>query len=144
MKIESYAQGMTCWTDLGSGDQEPPRPSTSKLFGWTYQDFPMDESGELTYSMAVKDVHTCAGIYTQAPDQMEAGIPPHWDVHIAVDNVDEVAGRVGSCGGSALVPPFDVFDFGRTAIISDPSGGAVFLWQARITRGPVSRTNTAL
>ena len=76
MKIESYAQGMTCWTDLGSGDQEASKTFYSKLFGWTYQDFPMDESGEITYSMAVKDGSYVAGIYTQAPDQMEAGIPP--------------------------------------------------------------------
>ena len=131
MKIESYAQGMTCWTDLGSTDQEASKAFYSKLFGWTYQDFPMDESGELTYSMAVKDGSFVAGIYTQAPDQKEAGIPPHWDVHIAVDNVDEVAARVESCGGSVLFGPFDVFDLGRTAVISDPSGGAVFLWQGK-------------
>ena len=52
-----------------------------------------------------------------------------------MDNVDEVAGRVESSGGSVLVPPFDVFDFGRTAIISDPSGGAVFLWQGKNHKG---------
>ena len=135
MKIESYAQGMTCWTDLGSTDQEASKAFYSELFDWTYQDFPMDESGELTYSMAVKDGSLVAGIYTQASEQKEAGIPPHWDVHIAVDNVDEVAGRVESCGGSILFGPFDVFDLGRTAVVSDPSGGAVFLWQGKDHKG---------
>ena len=59
----------------------------------------MDESGEVTYSMALKGGSYTAAIYTQAPDQKEAGIPPHWDIHVAVDDVDEVAGRVASCGG---------------------------------------------
>ena len=40
-----------------------------------------------------------------------------------------------SGGGSVLVPPFDVFDFGRTAIVTDPSGGAVFLWQGKNHKG---------
>ena len=136
MKIESYAQGMTCWTDLGSTDQEASKAFYSELFGWTYEDFPMDESGELTYSMAVKD-GSYRGWYLHpgAGPEGNAGIPPHWDVHIAVDNVDEVAGRVESSGGSVIVPPFDVFDLGRTAIVSDPSGGAVFLWQGKDHKG---------
>ena len=135
MKIDSYTQGMTCWSDLGSADQGASKTFYSELFGWAYEDFPMDEGGEVAYSMAVKDGSYRAAIYTQAPDQKEAAIPPHWDIHIAVDNVDEVAGRVESCGGSAVVGPFDVFEFGRTVIVSDPTGGVAFLWQGKNHKG---------
>lgn len=95
----------------------------------------MDESGEVTYSMALKGGSYTAAIYTQAPDQKEAGIPPHWDIHVAVDDVDEVAGRVASCGGTSVVGPFDVVEFGRMVIVSDPTGGVVFLWQGKSHKG---------
>ena len=136
MKIESYAQGMTCWTDLGSGDQEASKAFYSELFGWTYQEFPMDESGELTYSMAVKEGSFVAGIYTQAPEQKEAwAFRPIGTCTSPWTTWTRSQARVESCGGSVIVAPFDVFDLGRTAIISDPSGGAVFLWQGKDHKG---------
>ena len=34
-------------------------------------------------------------------------------------------------GGKVFVPPFDVFDMGRMAVVQDPTGAAFCLWQAK-------------
>lgn len=59
------------------------------------------------------------------------GIPPCWNVHLTVEDVDATAGRAGELGGKVVMAPVDVFDAGRMAIISDSTGGVVTLWQPR-------------
>ncbi len=65
-------------------------------------------------------------------------------IHIAVDDVDAIAARVPSLGGTVGAPPFDVFDAGRMSIISDPAGAHVAFWQAKqhIGAGVKSEPNT--
>ncbi len=94
MKITSYAQGTPCWVDLATTDPTAAKDFYADLFGWAYQDNPMDETGEIFYSMAMTDGSFVGGMYEQPEDQRQAGIPPHWLIHIAVDDVDATAARV--------------------------------------------------
>ncbi|MBT8337423.1 MAG: VOC family protein, partial [Gemmatimonadetes bacterium] len=55
--------------------------------------------------------------------------------YILVDDVDAVAERVERYGGVVRLDPMDVVDSGRMAMIQDPSGGSVALWQAGTHRG---------
>ena len=135
MKIESYTQGTPCWVDLSTTDQEAAKSFYAELFGWTYDDNPMDEAGQNIYSMAMKEGSYTGAMYTQPQEQAQMGIPPHWMVHIAVDSADEVAGRVEECGGTVVAGPFDVFDNGRMVFVQDPSGGMVNLWQGKSHAG---------
>lgn len=57
-------------------------------------------------------------------------IQPNWVPYIAVDDVDAVARRAESLGGSLLVEPDPGIREGNVAIIADPSG-AVFAVQQR-------------
>ena len=131
MKIESYAQGTPCWVDLSTTDQEAAKSFYAELFGWTYDDHPMDEAGEVVYSMAMKEDSYTGAMYTQPQEQAQMGVPPHWMIHIAIDDADEVAGRVADCGGTVVAGPFDVFENGRMVFVADPSGGMVNLWQGK-------------
>ena len=131
MKFTSHAQGTPCWVDLATTDRTAAKAFYADLFGWDYQDNPMDETGEIFYSMAMTDGSFVGGMYEQPEDQRQAGIPPHWMIHIAVDDVDAIAARVPGLGGTVGAPPFDVFDAGRMSIISDPAGAHVALWQAK-------------
>ena len=131
MKITRYAQGTPCWVDLATTDQAAAKAFYADLFGWDYQDNPMDESGQIVYTMAMTDGSFVGGMYEQPEDQRQAGIPPHWLIHIAVDDVDATAARVPGLGGTVAAPPFDIFDAGRMTIISDPTGAHVAFWQAK-------------
>ena len=131
MKTERHEPGAPCWVDLETTDQEAAKAFYGGLFGWSYEDMPMDEAGQQRYSMASLEGSYAAAIYTQQEEQRQMGIPPHWNVHLTVDDVDATAKRVSDLGGNLLAEPFDVFESGRMAAVSDPTGAAVALWQPR-------------
>ncbi len=58
------------------------------------------------------------------------GVPPHWTVYLASDDVDATAGKIRDAGGQVMMDPFDVFDSGRMTIAVDPTGAAFGVWQA--------------
>jgi predicted enzyme related to lactoylglutathione lyase len=124
---ESYAPGTFCWVDLGTTDAAGAKVFYGRLFGWEGEDMPMDEGAN--YTMLRLRGLDVAALYEQREDERSAGIPPHWSSYISVIDVDEVAARVGDLGGKLLAGPFDVFDSGRMAVVQDPAGAIVSLWQ---------------
>ena len=130
MKVESYAQGTPCWVELGTSDQEAAKAFYSELFGWSYLDHPMDEHGHDFYSMAQLSGLNVAAIYTHHEGMRMAGTPPHWDIILSVEDVDATAARAAGLGGAVVEEPVNVAEAGRIAVVADPTGGAVGLWQA--------------
>ncbi len=124
----SYAQGTPNWVDLPTSDQAAAKAFYAGLFGWTYDDQPMDE-GQV-YSMAMLGGHQVAAISTQPAEMAAAGAPPMWNTYLAVDSVDDATAKVEAAGGKVAMAPFDVMDAGRMSFVMDPSGAPVALWQA--------------
>jgi uncharacterized protein len=125
---ESYAPGAFCWVDLATTDAEGAKAFYGRLFGWVGEDMPAGDSA--TYTMLRLRGLDVAALYEQGQDERDAGIPPHWSSYVSVVDVDEVAARVEGLGGRLLTGPFDVFDSGRMAVVQDPTGAMVSLWQA--------------
>jgi predicted enzyme related to lactoylglutathione lyase len=132
-KRESYTPGTPSWVDLATSDQAAAKEFYSGLFGWSYNDQPMGDG--VFYSMATLKGDTVAAIAPQQPEQAAAGVPPHWQMYITVADVDATAKLVEDAGGSLHVPPFDVMDAGRMAVVTDPSGAFFMLWTAKNTIG---------
>jgi uncharacterized protein len=121
--------GSFCWMELGTTDQKAAKKFYMDLFGWTVDDAPMGP-GEF-YSMFKLDGQDAAAAYTLRKDQQEHGVPPHWMIYVAAENVDESARRAGELGGNVIAPPFDVMDVGRMAVVQDPTGATFCIWQAK-------------
>jgi predicted enzyme related to lactoylglutathione lyase len=123
-----YTPGTPNWIDLQTSDQSAAKTFYGSLFGWTYEDNPMD--GGAVYSMAQlkgRDV----GAIAPLGDAAAAGVPPHWNTYVSVSDVDATAALVPGAGGTVMMEPFDVVDAGRMAIVADPTGGILALWQAK-------------
>ena len=131
MKVSGIKQGIPSWVELATSDENGALAFYSSLFGWSNDAQPLPEAGGGAYHMQQIGGDNVAAINRQPPEEAQAGIPPHWSVYLAVDDVDAVAGKVAGAGGQVMVPPLDVMDAGRMAIISDPTGGVVGLWQAK-------------
>jgi predicted enzyme related to lactoylglutathione lyase len=125
---ESYAQGTPSWVDLQTTDQAAAKAFYSGVFGWTYDDQPMD--GGAVYSIAKIGDGQVAAIAPQSPELAAAGAPPMWNTYLAVDSVDDTTAKVGRAGGTVAMEPFDVMDAGRMSFILDPGGAPAALWQA--------------
>ena len=125
---ESYAQGTPNWVDLQTTDQAAAKAFYGGVFGWTYDDQPMDAGA--VYSIAKIGDGQVAAIAPQSPELKAAGAPAMWNTYLAVDSVDDATAKVGPAGGTVAMEPFDVMDAGRMSFVMDPSGAAVALWQA--------------
>jgi predicted enzyme related to lactoylglutathione lyase len=120
----SYPPGTFCWVDLATDDQQAAKAFYGELLGWQYEDTPIGE-GQV-YSMARLDGHDVAAV---GPLQGPEGVPPHWNCYVSVEDADATAARAAGLGATVLAEPFDVFESGRMAVVQDPQGAIVSLWQ---------------
>src|SRR6185503_20252219 len=127
--VTSHPQGAFCWPELATTDQKGAVSFYRSLLGWGLNDQPMGP-GE-SYSMfTVRDAEVAAA-YTMRPEERQHGVPPHWNSYVSVTSADDTVKRAQELGGTALVAPFDVFDFGRMAVLQDPTGAVFCIWEAK-------------
>jgi uncharacterized protein len=112
----SYSPGTFCWVDLVSGDQDASKAFYSALFGWDYED-----------SVAQLDGKPVAAI-VPLPDP---SVAPHWNCYVSVEDADAAAARASELGGTVVLPAGEVGDSGRLAVIQDPQGAAISVWEPR-------------
>ena len=125
-----YANGTPSWVDLQTTDPKTAKAFYAGLFGWTFNDIPIDEANDVFYSMAQLQGKDVAAI-SPLGDQAAQGVPPHWNSYVTVTDVDNTAAQVEGAGGTLVMPPFDVMDAGRMAVVQDPTGAFINLWQAK-------------
>ncbi|MBV8521107.1 MAG: VOC family protein [Acetobacteraceae bacterium] len=127
--LDRHVPGSFCWMELATSDQNSAKHYYANLFGWQAADTPMGP--DAMYTIFRLDNRDSAACYTLHKGQRDAGVPPHWMIYVAVENVDAMAQKAGSLGGQVMVPPFDVMDLGRMAVITDPTGAFISMWQSK-------------
>ena len=125
--IEKHAPGEFCWVELATTDQDAAADFYRQIFGWSARNMPMGADG--VYTIFQLEGRDAAAGYTLRPDELSHGVPPHWNLYVAVQSADATAARAGQLGGKVLAGPFDVFDAGRMAVVQDPTGATFSLWQ---------------
>jgi uncharacterized protein len=122
----SYPPGTFSWAELATSDADAAKAFYAQLFGWEYDDTPIGD-GQV-YTMATRDGGTAAALF--AADQ-----PPHWNSYVTVASADESAAKAGELGADVVQEAFDVMDVGRMAIVVDPQGAGLCLWEPRASIG---------
>jgi predicted enzyme related to lactoylglutathione lyase len=128
-EFSSHIPGTFCWPELATTDQKGGVAFYRALFGWGINEEPIGE-GEV-YSMFQLRGKEVAAAYTMRPEERQSGAPPHWNMYVAVVNVDETVKRAQGLGATVLGPPFDVMEHGRMAVLQDPTGAVFCLWQSK-------------
>ena len=131
----NLSQGTPFWVDLESTDKEASMSFYARVFGWEYDEAPPEEVGGMRYAWAKNSTGYPAGIYQEQEKTTESGQRPTWKMQILVDDMADVVGRVESCGGSIVVEPAQVGEYGISAVVAEPNGYGVTLWQP-IQTGP--------
>jgi predicted enzyme related to lactoylglutathione lyase len=123
---DKHEPGTFSWVDLATTDLDGAKAFYAEVFGWDYEDNPVGD--DQVYSMATLDGRHAAGL-------SEADGPPRWNSYVTVESADDAAKKAEEAGANVHAPPFDVMDAGRMAVIQDPSGGVVSLWEAKDNPG---------
>jgi uncharacterized protein len=131
--IDKHAPGSFCWVELGTTDQNAAKKFYTQLFGWTVTDYPMGPGQ--AYSIFRLNGRDAGAGYTLDKEKLARGVPVHWLLYIAVASADEAAKKAAQAGATVVMPPFDVMDAGRMAVIQDPTGAAFALWQPNRNQG---------
>jgi len=116
----TYAPGTPLWIDLGSPDLPGSARFYSELFGWKFEDLPVPG---MQYAM----VHT--GGEQGSGAMNDADVSPMWLTYINVDNVIEATARAAKLGAKVLTTKTEVKDMGWFAVIDDPTGARLALWE---------------
>ncbi|MGH2539372.1 MAG: VOC family protein [Actinomycetota bacterium] len=117
-----YEPGTFSWVELWTTDPDDAKRFYGELFGW------QTEGASATATLSGQAV---AAITAQPDRQRSAGVPPHWLSYVTVASADDSATRAAELGGSVHAGPFDVGDAGRIAVVADPTGSMLGLWEAR-------------
>ncbi len=118
-----HTVGTPCWADLMTPDPKKARGFYRELLGWDYEIQPEEYGG---YAMASVGGQNTAGIGAIPPG---SEMPTSWTVYLAVDDIDRVVDRWKEADGQVITEPFEVPAQGRMAVVSDPTGAVVGLWQ---------------
>ena len=123
--------GAPCWVDLMSSDVGRSRAFYTELFGWAAED-PAEEFGG--YFVFSKDGAQMAGCMASDPGAPMSA-PDAWTVYLASDDAKGTADATVADGGQVFVAPMDVGDLGTMALVADPGGAAIGVWQPHEFQG---------
>jgi uncharacterized protein len=125
--VDKHEPGTFCWVELATTDLAAAKPFYSKVFGWSDETSEIGDLGE--YATFLVGGRGAAGGYEQPEQERSMNIPPHWNLYISVDDVDKTVAKATELGAQAIVPGMDLPN-GRMAVLSDPTGAMINLWQS--------------
>jgi predicted enzyme related to lactoylglutathione lyase len=95
------------------------------LFGWTADRASAEFGGYITFRKGGKAV---AGGMGKTGDGTEG--PDQWSVYLAATDARATTDAAVAHGGVVVVAPMDVGDLGTMAVLGDPGGAGIGIWQA--------------
>jgi uncharacterized protein len=112
--------GRIIWYELLTTDMKAAEQFYTSVVGWTVSSF---RQGAQPYDMWMRDGNMPIGGVMTIPPGMN--FPPHWEMYVAVPQLDDAVAKIERLGGSALSPVIEVPTVGRMRTMLDPQG-AVF------------------
>jgi predicted enzyme related to lactoylglutathione lyase len=112
--------GTFCWESLVTTDKKAAADFYTRVTSLKVEDF----QGMPALSRGTGMSDGVADIGDAPP-----GVPPHWMSHVVVKNLEESRDRAARLGGQVMMPEIVVPTVGRIAIIADPVGAIISLFE---------------
>jgi predicted enzyme related to lactoylglutathione lyase len=114
--------GRVCWNELWTKDPAGALAFYGAMFGWT--DEPKDLGAMGTYHMQSVGGKEVAGILRSTqPD-----VPTCWLAYFLVEDLAVATQKIGSLGGTVVMPPTPIPGIGQFSIGVDPTGASFALF----------------
>jgi uncharacterized protein len=127
--VDSHTPNTINWVDFVSTDLDAATAFYVGLFGWETEDLPMP-GGEGIYRFFRLGGRDAAAGGTMPAEMAAQGIPSHWNVWVATDSAERAVERATAAGGQVLMAATTLGPSGTLAMVADPGGAAVGVWQA--------------
>lgn len=119
----SHPLGAPCWIDLSTSDIERAQQFYGAVFGWTFESAGPEYGG---YVSAFVDGVQVAGLM---PNDPQWNMPDRWNTYLHTADADATIAAVTGAGGMSCGGVMDIPAKGRMAMVADPTGGMIGLWQ---------------
>lgn len=117
--------GAWCHIEIPTSSPRKAKEFYGALFGWTFRDVP-----ELDYVIfSTGEGAIGGGLWNPPP-----GIPRQITNYVSVEDVRGMVEKVVALGGRTIAPRTEVPGHGWFALVADPDGNILGLWQS--ARGP--------
>jgi predicted enzyme related to lactoylglutathione lyase len=116
----THPYGTFCFAELNTHDITQAQRFYGTVFGWKTEPL-AEDGGYLVFQQNGRDV---------AALRHGKG-PTRWIPYLAVESADQTTIRARDLRASVVAPPFDLDGLARKAVIHDPAGGVIGLWEPR-------------
>ncbi len=116
-----FPRGRFVWYELMTSDPAAAQSFYTSLIGWGTEAF--DGTGT-PYTMWTREGTPLGGVMQLPEEAQNGGAPSHWLPYVAVPDVDATVAKAQELGGSVMVPPTDIPEAGRFAVLNDPQSAS--------------------
>jgi uncharacterized protein len=123
------------WYELMTTDVRAAKAFYGEVVGWGTQDASIPGMG---YTFFTAGAAAVGGLISLPEEVRKTGVRPGWLGYVGVDDVDASVQRVQRLGGTVHVPPKEIPNISRFAVVADPQGAtlALFKWLASAQEPP--------
>jgi predicted enzyme related to lactoylglutathione lyase len=126
-------RGDLIWYELMTPDPEGSKAFYEAVVGWKIGDAVAEYNG---YRMIGRsDGGSAGGMLPLTAEMQQHGARPLWLSYILVPDVDRSVTEIEAAGGKALMPPFDVPNVGRVAMVTDPQNAVFYIMKPQPPEG---------
>ena len=117
-------RGRILWYELLTTDMKAAERFYTAVVGWTVTPF---EGAPEPYDLWTRAGGERVGGVMKIPQGIN--FPPHWEMYVGVDKLDDAIAHIERLGGRALGPLIDVPNVGRMRTMLDPQGAVFAIYQ---------------
>ena len=111
------------WCELNTRGVEQAAEFYKAVFGWDAHKPASSGEGGPPYTEWQLGGQSLGGGIDMADTGMPEGIPPHWLVYFATDDIDGLTAKVTELGGKVMMGP-QAYPGGKFSVVADPTGAA--------------------
>jgi predicted enzyme related to lactoylglutathione lyase len=119
------------WYELMTTDVAAAKAFYAEVVGWGTRDasIPNASIPNMGYSFFTSGAAPLAGLISLPEEVRKTGVQPGWLGYVGVDDVDATVEQVQRLGGAVHVPPTEIPNISRFAVVADPQAAALALFK---------------
>jgi uncharacterized protein len=118
-------RGRVVWYELLTTDSQAAEQFYTRVVGWTTELF---EGSPQPYTVWLRGPREPVGGVMTIPPGMN--FPPHWEMYVAVDKIEDAVAHIERLGGQALGPLIEIPTVGRMRTMMDPQQAVFAIYEA--------------